>query len=171
MKSFFLIILFSFAIGVIYSQNLFILGTKSYKASPELEFTEDQPDPMTPKVSLVFFKNGDEIWFSFKVHFSGSTCARGKLLIYLDNGEVITCIDKSKYDEVNYNCSTIFRLTQGEANAILESNINQIRFNLKCVSCDASGKEGTFSVHNRSENPFSDERIDFSNELEKLLMD
>lgn len=171
MKTLILTLFFTFSLGLIFCQNLFIVGNKSYKATKELKFNTNQPDVMVPEVSIIFFKDGGEINFSFKVYFIGSACARGKLSIYLDNGEVITCLDRGRYDEVNHNCSTIYKLTLEEVNSIIESNINQIRFELKCVKCDASAMEGVYSVQNISDGEFSwsTKRNDFSKELELFL--
>lgn len=73
----------------------------------------------------------------------------GKALVYLENGDVISCVDRGVYDKVNGISTTVYRLTSEEIDAVKASNIHTIRFNLKCGDCESSTEEGSFSASNR----------------------
>lgn len=71
-----------------------------------------------------------------------------KLLIFLDNGTRIVCIDRNIYDTANHTTSTIYYLTEQEIEFLKSSNINTIRFsystetsyeNTKSFTVDNSG--------------------------------
>jgi len=73
---------------------------------------------------------------------------RGKLTIYLDDGTVISCLDRGKYDYVDNIATTIFYLTKDELEKMKVVNINTIRYTLKCVS-GCSYPTESFSASNK----------------------
>ncbi len=87
---------------------------------------------------------------------------KGELIIYLEDGNVINCVDRKKYDQVDNTSTNIYSLTSGEIEKIKSSNIAKIRFSLKCGECIESSEEGNYSVSNK-------ESIDFSELLKQLF--
>ena len=75
---------------------------------------------------------------------------RGKLIIYLDDGTVISCIDRGKYDYVDNVTTTVYYLTADELSKMKNSNINTVRYALKCGNCSMSSEEGNFSASNKA---------------------
>ena len=54
----------------------------------------------------------------------------GKMLVYLDNGKVISVSKPSYRDYVDEFCISIYPLTKSDVDAIINSNINSIRYAL-----------------------------------------
>lgn len=76
----------------------------------------------------------------------------------MNDGTVINCIDRNIYDYVNNIATTVYYLTIQEITKMKNSNINTIRYNLKCMKCGISIEEGSFTAENRNhfqqKNPF-----------------
>jgi hypothetical protein len=54
---------------------------------------------------------------------------RGKLIFYLENGDVINCMDRGVYDKINYANYTFYNLTREEIHKLETNNISAIEFN------------------------------------------
>ena len=52
----------------------------------------------------------------------------GKMIIYLDNGKVISSSTPNYKDYVDYFCISIYPLTKSDIDDIINSNINSIRY-------------------------------------------
>lgn len=89
-----------------------------------------------------------------------TTRVKNKLILYLDNNEVITCVDRGKFDIVDDYATTLYYLTKEEINKLKKSNISTIRYTVG----DNYGLNKSYSVTNRDV-----ERIDFSRIIEDLF--
>lgn len=73
----------------------------------------------------------------------------GKLIIYLDDRNVITCIDRGIKDNVDDIASSAYHLTTEELIKMKNSNINTIRYMIKCAECFINLiYEGSYSASN-----------------------
>ncbi|MGV3630914.1 MAG: hypothetical protein ACO1O6_06900 [Bacteroidota bacterium] len=89
---------------------------------------------------------------------------RGELIIYLENGETIKCLDKKKYDHVDGYARNIYSLTKEEMDKLKETNIKKIRYTLKCLDCMYSTEEGNFTASNKE-----DSKINISDLVRSLF--
>ena len=55
----------------------------------------------------------------------------GKLIIYLDDGTVITCMDRGESYYVDDTAQAVYSLTNEQVNKMKNSNINTVRYTLK----------------------------------------
>jgi hypothetical protein len=55
---------------------------------------------------------------------------RGVLIFYLENGEVIKCIDRKVYDRINTTDYTFYNLTRQEIHTLETNNISAIEFSV-----------------------------------------
>lgn len=151
-----------------YSQNLFFIGDKSYPATETFslmgnnDFDSDNMLGLS-NLDILIAKNSNNSGFLVlsKKTMTG-VLIRGKILLYLDDGTVITCIDKGKYDYVDKTSTTIYTLTQQELEKMRNSNLNTVRYSLKCGSgCQMSTEEGNFTASNKT-------KIKYGNEIKKI---
>ncbi|MDR9488555.1 hypothetical protein, partial [Salibacter sp.] len=80
---------------------------------------------------------------------------------------VITCVDKGINDNVDDIATTAYYLTDEELAKMKESNINTIRYEIKCAECISNPiYEGNFSASNKgvAETDFTSVVDDFFNE-------
>jgi hypothetical protein len=74
----------------------------------------------------------------------------GKLIIYLDDGTVISCIDRGINDNVDDIAISAYTLTTAELNKMKQSNINTIRYQIECPICGLINLwEGIYSASNK----------------------
>ena len=139
------VLLFHLAVG--YSQNLFFMGDKSYPSTGKFSFNSDS---YFTKVEFLIAKGSGKGYIAISRNISSSLRIEGKLIIYLDNGTVITCIDRKKYDHVNGIATTVYHLTNEELNKMQRSNVNSIRYSVKCTTCISSTVEGNYAEANKS---------------------
>ena len=127
-------------VGSLSSQNKIFIGEKSYPCSETFTFS-DRTD-----LYIQFIKDKDVGMITLTIRtISCESRISGKILIYLDNETVITCLDRNKYDCVNGMATTIYYLTKEEINKLKNSNINAIRYSIG----NSWGKED-FKAYNKS---------------------
>lgn len=146
------------------AQNTFFVGNKSYPCT-ETYTLGLEPFYDRNKVEINFIKDGEKGMIAFTISNSYSPYARVKnqLLIYLDNNQVITCVDRKKFDIVNDSATTLYYLTKDEINKLKKSNISTIRYTYG----DDYGVSLSRSVSNLDKESYFGviERIDFPSEL------
>jgi hypothetical protein len=162
----------------IYSQNLFFIGDKSYPATETFSLMDnnnfDENNMLgLSNLDVLIAKTTDGAGYLVlsKKTMTG-VIIRGKVLIYLDDGTVITCVDKGKYDFVDETSTTIYSLNKQELEKMKNSNLNTIRYSLKCGSgCLVSTEEGSFTASNKSREKYSMkiERIDVTSLVNELF--
>lgn len=93
------------------SQNRCFVGEKSYLCSKEVAFK--YPGRQGNKLTIKFLKEKDVGMIALTIDASTNMYKiTGKILIYLENGTVIACIDRNKYDFANREATTIYHLTK-----------------------------------------------------------
>ena len=133
-----------------YSQDTFLIGSKTYPCTSTFQFNS----PMGSQghdLDILIAKNGETgmIVLSTYIMSGGGVRIKGNISIYLDDATVITCIDNGKFDFVDNTATTIYYLTKEEITKIKKSNITKIRFSLKCYGNTVmSGEEGNFTASN-----------------------
>ena len=111
-----------------FSQLAFI-GEKSYPSTDVYEFENRDRD-----LYVSFLKDDDKVMVMLKtldvLDYKDPTI-NGKMLIYLNDGKVITSSRPTHRDYVNEFCISIYPLTKSDTDAITNSNINSIRYALE----------------------------------------
>lgn len=148
-KFIFINFLFLFLSQSLIGQNTFFIGQKTYSCTEKFTLKSNKDFPAYD-LTVLIAKNGEAGFFVVSTEVMTPVCIKGNLLIYLDNGEVITCIDKNKYDTVDDITTTVYFLTSAEINKLKENNIQKIRFSLKTTGgkYSSSTEEGNYSASN-----------------------
>jgi hypothetical protein len=148
-KIIFINILFLCLSQYINGQNTFFIGQKTYH-STENSILKSSKDFAGYDLTILIAKNGEAGFFVVSTEVMTPVRIKGNLSIYLDNGELITCIDKGKYDMVDDIATTVYYLTSAEINKLKESNIQKVRFSLKTTQgkYSSSTEEGSYSATN-----------------------
>lgn len=134
-------------------QNYFYIGEKSYPCTETFNFNSNHSSPYSDDLDILIAKDTNKGLIAVSKEMNSSTRIKGKLLIYLDNGTVISCVDRNINDHVNGVGTTVYYLTIQELNKMSISNVNSIRYSVQCSSCISSSDEGNFAVKNeRSKN-------------------
>lgn len=140
-----LLTLSQFAIG----QNTFFIGQKTYPCTEKFTLKSNK-EFGGHDLDVLIAKNGESGMIVLSTELmGGGVRIKGNVLIYLEDGTVLTCIDRGKFDYVDDIATTIYYLTKDEILKMKNSNINSIRFSLKCFECSISTEEGNFSASNK----------------------
>ena len=151
-------------------QNLFFIGEKSYPCTETFEL-QSNSDFGSNDLDVLIAKDGTKGLFVVSTRTMTGVLIRGKLIIYLDDGTVISCIDRGKYDYVDNVATTVYYLTADELTKMKNSNINTVRYALKCGDC-LSTQEGNFSASNKASGYGlygSSEKTDVPNLIKELF--
>lgn len=140
----------------VHGQNLFLFGDKSF---PCTETFTLQSNSASNNLNILFAKDGNKalIGVSIKLKFMIEQLFTGNLIIYLDDGTVISCEDQGKRDFVDNTMSAVYYLTNEQLNKMKNSNINTVRYALK--SSDGfsfSPEAGNFSASNKGRSAKTD---------------
>ncbi len=128
-------------------QNLFFIGENSYPCTETVTLKSNSDSANNLDVLLA--KDGTTVLFVVSVQTRIETFISGKLFIYLDDGTVITCIDRQKYDYVDNIASVVYSLTNEQLGKMKNSNINTVRYTLGDGVIMRSFEEGNYSASNK----------------------
>lgn len=107
---------------------------------------------MINDLNVTFAKDGINNIIVVSTKIVSTVRISGKLIIYLDDGTVISCIDRGIKDNVDDIATTVYQLTRSELNKMKKSNINTIRYQIKCEECFSNPlTEGNYSASNKDE--------------------
>lgn len=166
-----LVVIYSFFLlskGI--SQNLFFIGDKSYKIIEFQELTTKGESSFTElKVSIG--KDGENgLIILSKNDFSRDLKISGELLIYLDDGSIIRCVDRGVRDRVNSTITTVYFLTASEVNRLKGENINTIRYSiLRFGNIEARAAENVRKKFFISPPEIEKNRVDFPKLINNLF--
>jgi hypothetical protein len=130
-------------------QNFFFIGEKSFPSTEVFTLQSNTEDTYINDLKVLFAKQGTTGFFIVSIKTASTVRICEKLIIYLDDGTVISCDDKGIKDNVDAIASTAYYLTDEDLNKMTRSNINTVRYVLKCAECLSSPVEGNYSASNR----------------------
>lgn len=116
-------------------QNFFFLGEKSYPCTETFTLQSNSDDSEVNDLKVLFGKDGTMGVFIVSIKTYSTRRISGKLIIYLDDGTVISCIDREIKDNVDDIASSAYQLTNEELIKMKSSNINKVRYTIECVDC------------------------------------
>lgn len=135
------------------AQSLFFIGDKSYPSTGSFEL---KLNSSYDNLKCLIAKNGTAGFFVISKGTMTGSVIKGKAIIYLDDGSVLTLLDKGKRDYVDETSTNVYSLTAAEIIKLKNSNINTVRFTIKCpgTNCESS-EDGNFTAKNEFEKSFS----------------
>lgn len=171
-------ILLIWAITIAKAQNSLLIGEQVYPCSYTYSFIQNS-DFMRDPLDIIFANDNETIMVVVSLKTMTPVRVSGNLFIYLDDNSIITCTDKGKFDYVDNIATTVYPLTSEQLNRLKNTNINKIRYSLKCFDCSESSEEGTFTASNMPPNdnwsmysklnPNNRSKTDFTEVISNLL--
>ena len=136
-------------------QNLLFVGDKSFEATKAYTLSNDSEEgKLYGRDVTISFADSDSkggyviLTYSADVN-RGDFAIGNQLIIYLDNGESIKCYDRGMVDMVDQKGITVYQLTEDEIDLLKTSNINTVRYQLRCYKCEAPDERGSYTVVNK----------------------
>lgn len=131
-------------------QNFVFIGENSYPSTEQYTLKSNSDKEDINDLKLVFAKDGDNALIVVSSKLTDVVKIAEKLIIYLDDGTVISCVDRGINDNVDDIATTAYYLTKSELNKLKSSNINTIRYEIVCPPCGPFNSwEGTYSASNK----------------------
>ena len=136
-------------------QDLFFIGENSYPCTKSVTLESNYKAFITHDPNISFAKDKSEALFAISVETNGDVLIQGKLIIYLDDGSVISLVDKDKTDYVDDIAYAVYYLSDEDLIKLKRSNINTVRYRLEGddeASTEAFG--GNYSASNKNKFDF-----------------
>jgi hypothetical protein len=176
-KNFISTLFFILFLNLANGQNTFFIGSKTYPCTESflLSPSNNNPSAFNNGLTIIIAKNGEAGMIALSYENSGGggggLRVKGNISIYLDNGTIISCTDRNKFDYVDGIATTVYYLTKDEIFKMKNSNVNSIRYSLKCIDCQWATNEGNYSVSNKQKSNYYSvtEKINISNMIEDLF--
>jgi len=110
-------------------QNLFFYGEQSFPCTEAVSLKANSGDQIKD-LNVLFAKHGKQALFIINTEVE-NLLIRNKLIIYLNDGNVIGLDDEEYYDYVDNTATTLYTLNKEDLNKLKNSNIHTIRFRLE----------------------------------------
>jgi hypothetical protein len=132
--------------NICYAQNTFFIGKQKFPATEKISFKMNAAGHYG--FDCIIAKRQEGGLIALSTESMTGVLIRGTAYLYLDEGTIITLIDRKIYDYVDNTATTVYYLTESEIQTLRSENISKIRFSLKCGQCSMSSEEGSFSAVN-----------------------
>lgn len=147
------------------SQNFAFIGENSYPSTEKYTLASNSDKEDIGDLNIVFAKNLQTALIIVSAKLSGAVKIANKLILYLDDGKVISCADRGINDNVDEIAVSAFYLTSEEVAALKNSNLNAIRYEIVCPVCGAYNYwEGVYSASNTGSS-----KTDFTEVVEQFF--
>ena len=144
-----IVILFIIYSITTHGQNFVFLGEKSFPSTERYTLKSNSDNEDINDLMVAFAKDGANALIVVSSKLTNVVKIADKLIIYLDDGNVISCIDRGINDNVDDIAMSAYSLTKAELTKIKSSNINSIRYQIVCPICGPFNLwEGTYSASN-----------------------
>lgn len=108
-------------------QKLLLIGEKSY---PCIETIKLKSGYSENELDVIFAKDGKSAVIAVDKLAPGNDHFCGKLIIFLKDGNVITCNVIEMSEKVDYIAKALFRLTPDQLNKLKVSNIHTLKYSI-----------------------------------------
>ena len=147
------------------AQNFTFIGENSYPCTERFELVSNSDKEDIGNLNLVFAKDGISPMIIVSSKLTDVVKIANKLIIYLDDGTVISCTDRGINDNVDDVATSAYRLTSSEIGKMNQSNINTVRYEIVCPVCGVYNYwEGVYSASNKSSS-----KTDFTKVVERFF--
>ena len=144
-----LILVLAFAVNV-NAQSFAFIGENSYPSTERFKLQSNSDKEEISDLNVVFAKDVETSLVIVSAKLTDVVKIANKLIIYLDDGTVISCTDRGINDNVDDVAISAYRLTSSEIGKMKESSINTIRFEIVCPICGPFNLwEGVYSASNK----------------------
>ena len=137
-----------FLTATVKGQNLFFIGENSYPSTETITLQTNSDYP-SYDLNVLFAKQGTLGLIAVSTKTIDKVLISGKLIIYLDDGSVITCNDARISDYVDEIASTVYYFKLEDLSKMKNSNINTVRYALMPNGQSIALGEGEFSASNK----------------------
>ena len=162
--AFTLIVVLVFAVHT-NAQNFKFIGENSYPCTERFELVSNSDKEKISNLNLVFAKDGISPMIIVSSKLTDVVKIANKLIIYLDDGTVISCTDRGINDNVDDIATSAYRLTPSEISKMKKSNINTVRYEIVCPICGVFNIwEGVYSASNKESS-----KTDFTEVVEQFF--
>lgn len=132
------------------AQNFAFIGENSYPSTEKYTLQSNSDKESINDLTAVFAKEGAKSLIILSSKLTNVVKISGKLIIYLENGTVISCVDRGINDNVDNVAISAYYLTTEELNKMKHSNISKIRYQIECPTCGPFNSwEGIYSASNK----------------------
>ena len=132
------------------AQNFTFIGENSYPSTERFELVSNSDKEDIGNLNLVFAKDKISPLIIVSSKLTDVVKIANKLIIYLDDGTVISCTDRGINDNVDDVATSAYRLSASEISKMKGSNLNTIRFEIVCPICGVfNAWEGVYSASNK----------------------
>ena len=114
---------------VTFSQNSIYIGTTSYQATDSWRFTVNNNFSLE-KTYVTIAKKGTGGLIMLTIPTSTEGKIKGDIIIYLEDGNAIKCLDRNIRDQLNNEIMAVYYLSQADIQKMSNSDILNIRFTL-----------------------------------------
>ena len=164
-KSILLITLALSYAAIINGQNFAFIGENSYPSTEKFTLQSNSDKEDIGDLNLVFAKDGTTSLIVVSSKLTNVVKIAEKLIIYLDDGTVISCTDRGINDNVDDIAISAYHLTTAELSKMKNSNINTIRYEIVCPICGPFNSwEGVFSASNKGSS-----KTDFTKDIKSFF--
>ena len=147
------------------AQNYTFIGENSYPSTERFELQSNSDKEEISNLNLVFAKDGISPMIIVSSKLTDVVKIANKLIIYLDDGTVISCTDRGINDNVDDVATSAYRLTPSEISKMKKSNINTVRYEIVCPICGVFNIwEGVYSASNKESS-----KTDFTKVVERFF--
>ena len=147
------------------AQNFTFIGENSYPSTERFELQSNSDKEEISNLNLVFAKDGISPMIIVSSKLTDVVKIANKLIIYLDDGTVISCTDRGINDNVDDIATSAYRLTPSEISKMKKSNINTVRYEIVCPICGVFNIwEGVYSASNKESS-----KTDFTEVVEQFF--
>ena len=164
--AFTLIVVLAFAVHT-NAQNFTFIGENSYPCTERFELVSNSDKEKISNLNLVFAKDGISPMIIVSSKLTDVVKIANKLIIYLDDGTVISCTDRGINDNVDDVATSAYRLTSAEIDKMTKSNINTVRYEIVCPICGVFNVwEGVYSASNKASS-----KTDFTKVVQRFFVE
>ncbi|MBN1185877.1 MAG: hypothetical protein JXB49_26590 [Bacteroidales bacterium] len=130
MKKILIILIASlFSIMTVKGQNLFFIGENSYPCTETITLQPNSDN--ANELNVLLAKDGGKGLIAVSTESSIGANFSEKLIIYLEDGTVITCTDRGTSDIVDHRAKAVYFLTRDQLDKMKNSDIHTIRYTLE----------------------------------------
>ena len=147
------------------AQNFTFIGENSYSSTERFVLQSNSDKEDIGDLNVVFAKDEETALVIVSLKLTDFVKIANKLIIYLDDGTVVSCIDRGINDNVDDVATSAYRLTSSEVGRMKKSNINSVRFEIVCPICGPFNLwEGVYSASNKGSS-----KTDFTEVVEQFF--
>jgi hypothetical protein len=147
------------------AQNFTFIGENSYPSTERFVLQSNSDKEDIGDLNVVFAKDGETALVIVSSKLTDAVKIANKLIVYLDDGTVISCTDRGINDNVDDVATSVYRLTSSEIGKMKKSNINTVRYEIVCPICGVFNMwEGVYSASNKESS-----KTDFTKVVERFF--